>query len=295
MATIVTRSGKGSPLTNTELDANFTNLNTDKLESLADDSVTTAKVADDAITSAKIADDAVVTAAIADDAITSALIADDAVVQAAIADDAVDEARLQISNSGTNGHTLTYQSGNTGKLTWAAAGGGVDGITSSADGTAIVIDSSERVTTPANPSFCYRVNANVSNVTGDDTRYEIIFNAEEWEVGGSNFDTSTGGFTCPVAGVYSFSAGIALEGLTSSHNRFQTSFYDGNDTWYQYALAASEVKTDTNRMYCPISHTLYCSASTVVKVSVQVFNGSKVVDITGAGYPWTWFSGALIG
>ena len=32
MATIVTRSGKGSPLTNNEVDANFNNLNTDKLE-----------------------------------------------------------------------------------------------------------------------------------------------------------------------------------------------------------------------------------------------------------------------
>jgi hypothetical protein len=32
MSTIVTRSGKGSPLTNTELDANFTNLNSDKLQ-----------------------------------------------------------------------------------------------------------------------------------------------------------------------------------------------------------------------------------------------------------------------
>ena len=32
MATIVTRAGKGSPLTNTELDSNFSNLNTDKLE-----------------------------------------------------------------------------------------------------------------------------------------------------------------------------------------------------------------------------------------------------------------------
>tara|TARA_R100000655_G_scaffold94022_1_gene135412 strand:+ start:7845 stop:8069 length:225 start_codon:yes stop_codon:yes gene_type:complete len=32
MATIVTRSGKGSPLTNNEVDANFTNLNTDKVE-----------------------------------------------------------------------------------------------------------------------------------------------------------------------------------------------------------------------------------------------------------------------
>jgi hypothetical protein len=32
MATIITRAGKGSPLTHNEVDANFTNLNTDKLE-----------------------------------------------------------------------------------------------------------------------------------------------------------------------------------------------------------------------------------------------------------------------
>ncbi len=95
---------------------------------IADDAVTSALIADDAITSALIADDAVVTAAIADDAITSALIADDAVVaaaiaddavvQAAIADDAVDEARLQVSNAGSNGQFLAKQSGNTGGLTW---------------------------------------------------------------------------------------------------------------------------------------------------------------------------------
>jgi hypothetical protein len=41
MSTITTRSGKGSPLTNSEVDANFTNLNTDKLES-GDLSVVTA-------------------------------------------------------------------------------------------------------------------------------------------------------------------------------------------------------------------------------------------------------------
>ena len=32
MSTIVTRAAKGSPLTHAEVDANFTNLNTDKLE-----------------------------------------------------------------------------------------------------------------------------------------------------------------------------------------------------------------------------------------------------------------------
>lgn len=33
MSTITTRAGKGSPLTNSEVDANFSNLNTDKYES----------------------------------------------------------------------------------------------------------------------------------------------------------------------------------------------------------------------------------------------------------------------
>lgn len=36
MSTITTRAGKGSPLTNTELDANFANLNADKYESGSD-------------------------------------------------------------------------------------------------------------------------------------------------------------------------------------------------------------------------------------------------------------------
>ena len=35
MATIVTRAAKGSPLTHVEVDANFTNLNTDKVEAAA--------------------------------------------------------------------------------------------------------------------------------------------------------------------------------------------------------------------------------------------------------------------
>jgi hypothetical protein len=35
MTTIVTRAGKGSPLTNTEMDANLTNLNNDKVETSA--------------------------------------------------------------------------------------------------------------------------------------------------------------------------------------------------------------------------------------------------------------------
>ena len=65
------------------------------------------------------------TTQLADLGISTAKIQTDAVSQAKIADEAIDEARMQISNAPTNGYMLTAQSGNTGGLTWAEAGGGV--------------------------------------------------------------------------------------------------------------------------------------------------------------------------
>ena len=136
--------------------------NTVTTAKLATDAVTQAKIADEAIDEARMqisnagsngeflskqsgntggltwaavsttpADGSISTAKLADDAVTAAKIADDAVVQAAIADDAVDEARIQISNAGSNGQFLSKQSGNTGGLTWAAAG--IDGWSSSSN------------------------------------------------------------------------------------------------------------------------------------------------------------------
>jgi hypothetical protein len=49
---------------------------------------------------------------------------DGSVTQAKLGDQAVNEAKLQVSNAPTNGYFLSAQSGNTGGLTWAEAGGG---------------------------------------------------------------------------------------------------------------------------------------------------------------------------
>ena len=68
---------------------------------------------------------------------------DDAASQAKIADEAVDEARLQVSNAGSNGQFLQRQSGNTGGLTWAAANeythpNHSGEVTSTADGAQVI-------------------------------------------------------------------------------------------------------------------------------------------------------------
>ena len=106
----------------------LTQVNTDGVK---DDAVTAGKIPANAVGSSEIADDAVGSAQIADDAILAAAIADDAITADAIANDAVDEARLSISNPGSDGQFLSKQSGNAGGLTWAS-------ISSTPEGEAIL-------------------------------------------------------------------------------------------------------------------------------------------------------------
>ena len=163
---------------------------------IVDGTIVTADLADDAITTAKIADDAITSALIADDAITSALIADDAVVQAAIADDAVNEARLQISNSPTNGYFLSAQSGNTGGLTWAevVTGTAWDMTVKTANFTATsgsgyllnTTSGTFTITLPASPSNGDIIE--VKDVSGTADTNAILINPNSLKIDGSTLN-----------------------------------------------------------------------------------------------------------
>ena len=99
-------------------------------EHYTDGSIDHVHLAGDCVDGDNIADDSINSEHYVDGSIDAAHIATDAVTQAKIADASVDEARLQISNTPTNGYVLTAQSGNTGGLTWAeqsASGGAVGG------------------------------------------------------------------------------------------------------------------------------------------------------------------------
>ena len=196
-----------------------------KTNGIANDAVTSSKIpndaigstelSDDAITSSLIADDAITSALIADDAVVAAAIADDAVVQAAIADEAVDEARLQISNAGSNGQFLSKQSGNTGGLTWASVSSTPEGTailsTGESGGTKFLREDGDGtsswqtvVTTPADDSIA-EVKLDISNAPSDDSilqyknssdkltwvpRGHQILQIEEWS--GKSWSTHTG-------------------------------------------------------------------------------------------------------
>ena len=66
--------------------------------------------------------------------------------------------------------------------------------------TAMTIDTTGRISTPARPSFHARESAagGGSGATGI-----IVFNVADFDIG-SNYNTSNGRFTAPVAGIYQF-------------------------------------------------------------------------------------------
>ena len=108
---------------------------------LSDDAVATAKIQNNAVTSAKIGTNQVTSVEIADDAVGADQLAAGALQTEHCGDNQISEAKLQVSNSPTNGYFLSAQSGNTGGLTWAEAGGTIkEQFYSPCDGSAIALD-----------------------------------------------------------------------------------------------------------------------------------------------------------
>ena len=107
-----------------------------------DGAITSTKLGSSSVTSAKMASNSIATASIIDDAVnyakiqdvsqsnrllgaeTAGTIAEVQVNTNMIADAQVDESKLKISNAPTNGYFLSAQSGGSGGMTWAEAGGG---------------------------------------------------------------------------------------------------------------------------------------------------------------------------
>ena len=225
-----------------------------------DGTITTAKVADSAVTTAKIADNAITSAKIGVDVIVAEDLAANSITVSEITDGVITEAKLNIDNTPTNDHVLTAKSSAAGGLTWAAAAGGVSGITSSADGTAMTIDSSERIVMPSQPMF-YATSINAvsggSLLSGQTGYYDSSGTATDycsmsfgkiWIDIGSHWSNSTGQFTCPIAGRYlAFWVNNYYNNANWPHSHIMHSVNGGNT----YAVAMSW-KNDYDSEYDPI-------------------------------------------
>lgn len=129
-----------------------------------------------------------------------------------------------------------------GSVTAAKLAAGVQGVagitTASTSGTAINIDSSNRVTMPARPAFLARRNGTNITLNGAYFPFDSTSVGGGFDIG-SNYDTTNYKFTCPVAGVYFFSFYAIFQSSSASKPKLrqngsdhsQSYASDGNDTW----------------------------------------------------------------
>lgn len=155
--------------------------------------------------------------------------------------------------------------------------------------TAMSIDTSGRVTTPTRPAF----HARLSGTGASGVQGSLVFNEEDFDIG-SNYDTSNGRFTAPIAGIYYFafdalvcnSTAGALGANAYTRVRFIKNGSGGLFSQFSYNFTGTTQYNTINRIDC-----IQLSANDYVQVKVE--NQYVYTDATGE-FDAT-FQGFLIG
>lgn len=150
----------------------------------------------------------------------------------------------------------------------------------------IIVDSSGRVTTPAQPAFLVTMtNTTIASNT------ILVFTEIQNNVG-SYYNSSNGRFTAPVAGVYSISFG-ALSGQNSTVYR-TTLYRNGNTLLINSNPDVAQIRLDCSSgidfLQGAKTINVYLNANDFLTIHFGADDASSYTNST-----WTFFSGFLVG
>ena len=169
-------------------------------------------------------------------------------------------------------------------------GEGIQGISNSANATAITISSDEEVTMPLQPAFCVHKNGtSQSNLAADASSIVITFGTEIYDIG-SNFASNT--FTAPVTGKYLLSLKVALRQVDKDANYIYIKMNTSNRS-YSNLIDADFGTSDMQYWNVDQSFLVDMDANDTVDCRYQQSGGGAQVDIDGT-QEYTSFSGVLV-
>ena len=155
--------------------------------------------------------------------------------------------------------------------------------------TDLTCDSNGFVSFATQPAVRACVTTTIPNVTGDGTNYIIIFNSTSTDQL-SNFNTSTGVFTAPSAGIYYLSAIIGLSGIGADHTSMTARIFAGASVGDEFAnidphaISPSGIFAASGSIIYPLN------ANDQAYVQVTVSGSTKTVGVNGNnGYDSTCF------
>jgi len=138
------------------------------------------------------------------------------------------------------------------------------------------VDANNQVINPTQPAFIATLGSGVANQTGDGTAYTIICNTEIKDQN-ADYNTTTGIFTAPVAGLYQCSGIVQLNGLAVGNTTCYFELVTSNRTYELFYCnlvgALGTVVMLTGSMLCDMD------AADTAFLRITVDGGTKVVDI----------------
>lgn len=150
----------------------------------------------------------------------------------------------------------------------------------------------------ANPSplvyFSAYNSAPISNVTGDSTTYNVIFNTALSNVGGG-YNTSTGIFTSPIASKYFIGYSLPQLSVDLTGQTYATSFAaksGGDPNFTTYYINPANVAETLDNLWVMLNYCILSLAlNETIQVSTQVVGGAKNVSIDSYGTFFGWSIG----
>lgn len=143
-------------------------------------------------------------------------------------------------------------------------------------------------------AFHAYLSANLNNVTGDNTLYQVLWDSVRFDAN-NDFNTGSGVFTAPTSGIYRFSASVSLTQLNINNvlgNLLLSTPAGSYVLAYCNPWQEAEKLTGDNRLMLGGSVLVELSASDAVSVYVQVDNSTKTVDIISGNF--SNFCGELV-